>query len=331
MRMLTRRNVLKAGLGGVAIGAGLGGYALAEPFRLSITNYQVSPKSWPCGLRLRLAALADLHICEPFMGLEKLRYIVERTNALAPDAVLLLGDFVPGNAMSRIVRRLPGGAVIEKEAWADVLAELKAPHGVHAVMGNHDWWEDATAQRQRGGPVEVARLLRRVGINALENEAKRIIKDGQPAWIAGLGDQWALHPLPGVPADPVTWYHGVDNLAGTLAQTAPDEPVILMAHEPDIFDDVARLARPVALTVSGHTHGGQVRLAGYAPTVPSRFGQRYAYGHVREAGRDLVVSGGLGCSILPIRFGAPPEIVMIELSAPATTASRGRNPEHTPS
>ena len=93
-----------------------------------------------------------------------------------------------------------------------------------------------------------------------------------------------------------------------------DAPVILMAHEPDIFPEVP--AR-VALTVSGHTHGGQVRLFGWSPIVPSAYGNRYAYGHVVEDDRSLVVSGGLGCSILPVRFGVPPEIVIVELGAKA--------------
>lgn len=86
--------------------------------------------------------------------------------------------------------------------------------------------------------------------------------------------------------------------------------MILLAHEPDIFPDVPSR---VALTISGHTHGGQVRLFGYSPVVPSRFGNRYAYGHVVEGGRNLVVSGGLGVAILPVRFGMRPEIVQIDL------------------
>jgi len=98
----------------------------------------------------------------------------------------------------------------------------------------------------------------------------------------------------------------------TLALATDDAPIVLMAHEPDIFP---RVPDRVALTVCGHTHGGQVRLIGYAPIVPSKFGDRYVYGHIVEEGRNLVVSGGLGCSGLPLRFGSPPEIVMIELSA----------------
>lgn len=82
------------------------------------------------------------------------------------------------------------------------------------------------------------------------------------------------------------------------------------ALEPDIFHDVPSR---VALTLSGHTHGGQVRLFGYSPVVPSRYGNRYAYGHVVEAGRNLIISGGLGFSIAPIRFGVRPEILTIDL------------------
>jgi predicted MPP superfamily phosphohydrolase len=186
--------------------------------------------------------------------------------------------------------------------FARVAAGLKAPLGVHAVLGNHDWWDDRTAQRLGHGPIISARELAEVGIGVLENGATRLVQDGRPFWLLGLGDQIALLRRPRI--------RGVDDLPGTLARITDDAPAILLAHEPDIFPKVP--AR-VALTLSGHTHGGQVRLFGYSPVTASRFGNRYAYGHVREGGRDLVVSGGLGTSILPVRFGVPPEIVLIEL------------------
>lgn len=107
-------------------------------------------------------------------------------------------------------------------------------------------------------------------------------------------------------------FTGVDDLAGTLAAVTDDAPVILMVHEPDIFPQVP--AR-VSLTLAGHTHGGQVTFAGYAPVVPSRYGRRYLYGHIVEEERNLIVSAGLGCSTLPIRFGAPPEIVLIRVAS----------------
>ena len=183
---------------------------------------------------------------------------------------------------------------------------LKAPLGTFAILGNHDWWDDAAAQRLGHGRVIAARELRRVGIPVLENDGLRLVKNGQPFWLLGLGDQLALLRRP---------LQGVDDLPGTLAKITDDAPAILMAHEPDIFPQVPGR---IALTLSGHTHGGQVRLFGYSPVVPSRFRNRYAYGHVVEGGRHLVVSGGLGTSIMPVRFGVPPEIVHITLdSAPA--------------
>ena len=93
-----------------------------------------------------------------------------------------------------------------------------------------------------------------------------------------------------------------------LRQEREDGPVFAIGS---VYGNIVMLGIP--LTLSGHTHGGQVRFLGWAPIVPSRYGNRYAYGHVREAGRDLVVSGGIGTSQLPIRFGIPPEIVLIEL------------------
>ena len=108
-------------------------------------------------------------------------------------------------------------------------------------------------------------------------------------------------------------FRGVDDLAGTLAQVRADDPVLLLADEPDIFP---RVPPRVALTLSGHTHGGQIRLPLIWPAfVPSRYGARFAYGHVVENDRHLIVSGGLGTSIVPARLGVPPEIVHIVLGA----------------
>lgn len=305
--MISRRQFLK-GLAAVSAGtAGFGGYAFAEPFRLSVTRYQVSPKHWPAGFKLRLAIIADLHACEPWMPAERVRQIVKRTNALAPDATLLLGDYVVGDRLGRIGRAVP------HDDWAGALGELKAPFGVHAVLGNHDWWEDAAIQVKRLGPVKSRLALERSGIPVYENDAVRLVKDGQPFWIAGLGDQWAFWPK--TPARRSFGqrninYTGVDDLPATLAKVGDGAPIVLMAHEPDVFPIVPER---VALTVSGHTHGGQIRLAGFSPIIPSRFGRRYSYGHIVEAGRNLVVSGGLGCSGLPVRFGVPPEIVLIDV------------------
>jgi predicted MPP superfamily phosphohydrolase len=145
-----------------------------------------------------------------------------------------------------------------------------------------------------------------VRIPVLENDVVMLGAQGQRFWLAGLGDQLAHRLGHG-------HFRGVDDLPGTLARVSTDDPVVLLAHEPDIFP---RVPARVALTLSGHTHGGQIRVPVIWPVfVPSKYGARFAYGHVVESGRHLIVSGGLGTSIIPARFGVPPEIVHIELGA----------------
>ena len=304
-RWPSRRHFLKTVLGSAALLVGSGAYAFGiEPaFRLCVQRYTPKPRNWPNDLPLRIAAIADIHIGEPYMPLSRVDEIVAASNALAPDLIVLLGDYVAGH---RFTTRAIGMAEL-----APRLAELRAPLGTYAILGNHDWWDDRTAQRNRRGPIIAARALHDADVPVLENEAVRLAKDGQPFWLLGLGDQLALLP----PKDQQSGrkrLQGVDDLAGTLAQATDDAPAILLAHEPDIFPKVPNR---VALTLSGHTHGGQVRLFGYSPLVPSRYGNRYAYGHVVEDERHLIVSGGLGTSILPVRFGVPPEIVVVDLGA----------------
>src|SRR6185312_9662125 len=178
-----------------------------------------------------------------------------------------------------------------------------------AILGNHDWWDDRTAQREGRGPTIARRALEAAGIPVYENDAQQLGKAGQRFWLAGLGDQLAY--VPARRFRPVRRV-GVDDLAATLGKVTDDAPLILLAHEPDI---AVRVPKRVALQLSGHTHGGQVRLLGWAPVVPSRFGSRFAYGHMRT-NCDIVVSGGLGCSVLPIRLGVPPEIVLVTLRGP---------------
>jgi predicted MPP superfamily phosphohydrolase len=235
------------------------------------------------------------------MPLGRIEAIVEATNALGADTVVLLGDFAASHKFK--------GRPIAPQDWAKALAQLRAPLGVHAVLGNHDWWDDLAAQRTLAGPVHGRRVLEKNGIPVYENTVVRLAKDGQHFWLAGLGDQLAFIRRRRAGA----WrsFRGVDDLGGTLAQVTDAAPVILLAHEPDIFP---RVPSRVALTLCGHTHGGQVRLFGYSPMVPSRFGNRFAYGHIVENNRHLIVSGGLGCSILPVRMGVPPEIVLVDVA-----------------
>lgn len=299
--MITRRGFLKFLGGSVAGVMALGGYAFAfEPLvRLNVTRYKLTPPGWTPGLKLRVVALADIHACEPWMSADRIASICALANTLGGDVTVLLGDYASG--MNMVTR------YVHSSEWSKAFATLTAPLGVHAILGNHDWWEDKAAQKIGGGDTFAHRALRDVGIPVYGNQAVRLEKDGHGFWIAGLEDQLALLSGRKWGRKRIT---GLDDLDGTLAQVNDDAPVILLAHEPDIFPKVPKR---VSLTLSGHTHGGQVRLFGHSPVVPSRFGDRYAYGHVVENDCNIIISGGLGCSIAPIRFGSPPEIVVVDL------------------
>lgn len=277
---------------------GLGGYALGyEPlYRLAVTRYDLTLPRWPRAAKpLTIAVLADIHAIEPWMNRTRIREIVDVTNAQGADIILLLGDFM--GAM-RLRSRL-----LMPEEWAAELARLTAPLGRYAILGNHDYW-------WQGGADAVAAGLSGVDIPVLANHARRISAMGHDFWLTGT-ESILTGPRFGFPRG-TGLFHGRDDLAGTLAQTDASAPIIHMAHEPDMFPHIPET---VALTLSGHTHGGQVWLPLLGrPMVQSDYGQRYAYGHVSEGERNLIVSGGLGCSHLPLRFGVPPEIVLVRVT-----------------
>ena len=296
--MLRRRHLL-AGSGAIAGAALAGGaYALAiEPgFRLEVRRYRPAPPAWPAGFGLRIGVLTDLHAGGPHMLPRRVEGVVEAVESLRPDLVVVLGDL---NASHRfLTERVPPGRT------AAILARLRPPLGVHAVLGNHDWWDDPRAFRSGGRHrPETERALLAAGVPVLENGAVRLRLDGRNFWLAGLGSMWAF-------GGRIGGWRGIDDLPATLAALEDDAPAVLLAHEPDVFP---RVPARVALTLSGHTHGGQVRLPGVPLCVPSNYGDRYAHGHIIEEGRHLVVSAGLGTSGIPVRFGVPPEIVLVEL------------------
>lgn len=298
--MVTRRGFLKFLWRGGLVLAAMAAYPMSEVMaRPRITTYRLTPPGWTPGLKLRAAVIADIHACEPWMSAERISGICDRANELEADIILLLGDYVSG--MNLVTD------YVHSSDWSKAMAGLRAPLGVHAVMGNHDYWEDLTFQQDQTAEPFAKAALESVGIPVLANSALRMEKDGKGFWLAGLDDQVALRP--GKRFNRRGW-HGLDNLPATLAEVTDDAPVILLAHEPDIFPDVPER---VSLTISGHTHGGQINIFGWKPIVPSRYGARYAGGHVEEGGRQLVVSRGLGCSGIPVRFMSRPEIVLLEI------------------
>ncbi|HEU5018709.1 MAG TPA: metallophosphoesterase [Pseudolabrys sp.] len=291
---VTRRGLLKAGLGAAGAGTlllpGTGAYALAEAADdLAITDYRLTPPGWRNGHKLTITVIADLHAGGPNMGLARVRQVVDAGNRLGSDLVVVLGDYF---ATHRFVTEH-----VPPPAWAAELRRLDAPLGTYAIFGNHDWWHDIEGTR---------RALADVGIPAMENDAVLLGPPGRRFWLAGLGDQLAIWLGHGR-------FRGVDDLPGTLAQVHTDDPVILLVHEPDIF---VQVPDRVSLTLAGHTHGGQIRLPLVPPFwVPSQYGARFAYGHIVERGRHMIVSGGLGCSKVPMRLDMPPEIVRVTLGA----------------
>jgi uncharacterized protein len=286
---LTRRRLLSAaaGLAGLSAAATAGYAAAVESQELTVTRYAPALPGWPRGRKLSITVIADLHAGGPDMLLPHVRRIVDTANGLKSDIVVMLGDFIATYRFANT--RVPD------PAWAAELARLQAPLGRWAILGNHDWWHDLAGVRG---------ALAGVRIPVLENDALLLGGDGEKFWLAGIGDQLA-YPLGH------GRFRGVDDLPGTLAKIATDDPVLLLVHEPDIFP---RVPARVALTLAGHTHGGQIRLPLVWPYfVPSKYGARYAYGHVIEDGRHLIVSGGLGTSIIPARLGVPPEILHVTL------------------
>jgi predicted MPP superfamily phosphohydrolase len=288
---ISRRGVLggAAALVGISL-AGTAGYAAGiEPRSLVVTRYALKPPGWPAGRKLSVTVIADLHAGGPDMTLPQVRRVVETANLLRSDLIVLLGDYTASYLIAN--------TKVPYRDWSAELARLSAPLGTWAILGNHDWWHDVAKVRQ---------ALADAHIPVLENNAVMLGGEGRRFWLAGLGDQIAFrigrHQ-----------FRGVDDLPATLAGVKTDDPVLLLVHEPDIFPSVPSR---VALTLAGHTHGGQIRVPLIWPAfVPSQYGTRFAYGHIVEQDRHLIVSGGLGTSVIPARLGVPPEIVRLDLGA----------------
>jgi predicted MPP superfamily phosphohydrolase len=241
-----------------------------------VRRLQVSAKPWPAGVRpVRLVLMSDLHVGGPDMPPRRLSRIVAQVNALDPDIVLIAGDFITD-------RRLATRHYSHDEAIAP-LAALRPRLATVAVMGNHDHWRDGAAAH---------RALARAGIRVLDNQAAQV----GPLAVGGLDDDWTHR------ADVPATMAGLSRLTG---------PKIVLSHSPDPFP---ALPSDVVLMAAGHTHCGQVAppLVGPLSTM-SHYGRRFACGVVREGGKILVVTAGLGTSGVPLRLGAVPDLWLIEI------------------
>ena len=249
--------------------------ALSDPV---IRRATIEMPDWPEGAPpLRLTLLSDIHVVGPDMPPSRLARIVPQINALDADVILIAGDFVSDK---RSATRTYSGA----EGLAS-LASLRAPLGVYAVLGNHDHWRDAS---------EIGRALRKANIRVLDNEAVTI--GGMR--LGGVDDE----------------YTGNADLKGTVAamRSAPGARVLL-THSPDV---APATPRDVTLILAGHTHCGQIRLPGCgAISYVSKYGERFGCGLITEGTRRVVVTAGIGTSVLPFRLGAPPDVWLLTLKA----------------
>ena len=254
---------------------------LIEPNRLVVREQTIRIDNWPKELSgLRIAVLSDIHAGGWFINDKKLRTIVQRTNQLQPDLIVILGDYMTGD--SRTSDRM------EPEVFGAILKDFHAPFGVYSVLGNHDWWYDR---------VKVRRGLEQNGIKVLDNEVTQLNVRGTSLWLVGLADLW----------------EGPQRIEQTVEKVPQGVPMIALTHNPDIFP---RLPERVPLLLAGHTHGAQVRFPLIGTVVHSSdFGQKYERGHVFENNHHLFVTTGIGTSILPLRFGVTPEIVLLTLNS----------------
>lgn len=228
---------------------------------------------------LRIAFVSDVH-AGSFLSEADLCSIFERVQATNPDLVLFGGDLI--NTRER-----------ELLLWKRPLELLRPRLGMFAVPGNHDhFWGR--------GIASWVSVLESCGVTVLLNQGRRIEHGGSSLWLGGVDDLT----------------EGVPDLDAALRGRRAGETTVLLSHHPDFFFEAA--AADVDLTLSGHTHGGQIRIGGWAAIHHSRFG--YERGWFRENGCRLYVGRGVGVTVLPIRYDAPPEIPIVTLRCGATAA-----------
>ena len=280
----TRRRFL--GLTAAAAAAALAGDSiLLEPNRPRVVYRDFFLRRWPERLSgFTIALLSDFHY-DPFFSVHPLRAAIPIVNRLRPDLIVLAGDFVSVPLIGDDRK-----AAFAAEPCARLLHQMTAPHGLWAVLGNHD---EATDHKH------VARALQAENIQVLANQSQAIERDGARIWLAGVNDVISQ----------------TADLSKTLHRVPTDESVILLVHEPDFADEAAKF--PIDLQLSGHSHGGQVRIPFLPPLYLPELAKKYIWGSYRVGPLALYTNAGLGTVGVPIRLNCPPEITLLTLR-PAT-------------
>lgn len=275
-RRISRRRFWKrAAIGVAGATAAAGAYPLLEAKWCRLTRQTLTVRNLPASFRgLSVAYLSDLHH-GPYVGLDYLRHVVDWTNSLRPDLVLLGGDYVSKSPCYI-------GPVCE------IMGRLRARLGRYAVLGNHDNWESRAECRTQ---LDVAKL------ELIDNRGVWLRRGGDRLRLAGVGDLWT----------------DVQAVGPALEDAHEGDAVVMLSHNPD-FAEYCPDPR-ISLMLSGHTHGGQVVVPGVGAIVlPSQFGRKYAGGLAQGPAFPVYVGRGVGTSGPPVRFYCRPEVVLLTLT-----------------
>jgi predicted MPP superfamily phosphohydrolase len=273
MPFMTRRRFLAGTLTAVAGVAGAYSYArMVERHWLDIARVEHAlPKLPDAFTGFTIAQLSDIHF-GPLVEPASLEPVIDEVLAFHADVIVITGD---------LISRVSEG---EPDMIVQSLSRLHAPHGVFAILGNHDWWEDAAI---------VTEALQRAGAMVLANAHVALRRGGQVLYFAGVDDVWC----------------GKSDLEQTLRGTPSDAAVIALVHEPDYADIAARDPR-ILLQLSGHSHGGQVRVPFWGGLYFPPWGRKYPLGKYQIGNLTLYTNRGLGVVNRPLRFACRPEITL---------------------
>lgn len=278
---VTRRTFLKwMGAFGAAGAGGALGWSYAwnvEPYMTQVERVQISLPRLPGAFEgVTIAQLSDLHL-GPYVSEEHLLKAVQMTNALKPDAIVLTGDLV--NSSWRYI-----------QPCADIISRLDAPLGVYAVLGNHDYWV--------GFLNLMLQSLKKTGITLLRNQAVPVTRGRSTLYLVGIDDLWLR----------------LADVRRALERVPHNACKIALMHEPD-FADISAQAE-IDLQLSGHSHGGQVRLPFVGPLILPKYGEKYPMGFYRVGNfTRLYTTRGIGVLPPGVRFNCPPEITLLTLTS----------------
>lgn len=279
---ITRRSLLK-GAGAMALALAVDAAAI-DPQRTVAEDVDLSFERLPWSFDgFRIAQLSDLHYGFT-IGDHYLHSAIDICNRFEPDLVVITGDFVTAPAFGGDRMKAANDAA----PCAHALKALRSRIGAIAVLGNHDVETNAAI---------VTRHLAAAGIPTLVNRSLSLMQNQDRIWISGVNDVM----------------FGLQDLNRTVSGLPPDEFVVLLAHEPDFADDVARFPHRIDLQLSGHSHGGQVRFPFIGAPVLPPLAKKYPVGWHRIRDLQLYTNRGLGTIGIPVRFLCPPEVTRITL------------------